>query len=98
AYVNDRLEYETGLEARALEALRRARELGSIVALDRAEALLNRAVVHPISPARRARVSELAEALFQSIRMQLSVGRYQALGQERGANLDAIAAPPNHRR
>ena len=38
----------------------------------------------------RARVFELAEALFQSIHMQLSVSRYQAIGLGRGANLDSI--------
>ena len=44
-----------------------------------------------------ARIFELGEALFQSIHMQLSVGRYQAIGVERGANLDAIDAPLNDR-
>ncbi|MHC5539763.1 hypothetical protein ACYOEI_16210, partial [Singulisphaera rosea] len=46
---------------------------------------------------RRARAFELGEALYQSIRMQLSVDRYQAIGTERGANLDAIDAPLNNR-
>ncbi len=41
----------------------------------------------------RARVFEMAEALFQSIGMQLSVPRYQAEARDRGANLDAIDAP-----
>jgi len=44
----------------------------------------------------RARVFELAEALFQSIRMQLSVRRYQAISVGRGANLDEIDKPLNH--
>ena len=38
---------------------------------------------------------ELAEALFHSIRAQLSVVKYQALG--RGANLDGIDVPLNNR-
>jgi hypothetical protein len=97
AYLKDRLENETGLEHRALETLRRARVLGSITAMDRAQALLDEAAIHPISSDRRARVSDLAEALFQSIHMQLSVVRYQAIGEERGANLDAIDAPLNNR-
>ncbi|HZW31899.1 MAG TPA: hypothetical protein VFF52_14400 [Isosphaeraceae bacterium] len=96
-YLKDRLRYETGLEERALETLGRARELGSILAMDRAETLLDRAVTDPIATARRARVGELAAALFQSIHMQLSVTRYQAIGEERGANLDAIDAPLNNR-
>ena len=45
----------------------------------------------------RARVFELAEALFQSIRMQLSVARYQAISIGRGANLDTIDRPLNNR-
>ena len=45
----------------------------------------------------RARVFELAEALFQSIHMQLSVPRYQAIALGRGANLDAIDFALNNR-
>jgi hypothetical protein len=45
----------------------------------------------------RARIFELAEALFQSIRMQLSVPRYQAISVDRGANLDTVDAPLNNR-
>jgi len=44
----------------------------------------------------RARVFELAEALFQSIHMQLSVSRYQAIAVHRGANLDLIDFPLNN--
>ena len=40
---------------------------------------------------------ELAEALFQSIRMQLSVDRYKAIAVGRGANLDTIDVPLNNR-
>ncbi len=39
------------------------------------------------------RASALAEDLFQTVRMQLSVSRYQALAVDRGANLDTIDAP-----
>ncbi len=45
----------------------------------------------------RARVFELAEALFQSIHMQLSVSKYQAIGLGRGANLDSIDFALNDR-
>ena len=45
----------------------------------------------------RARVFELAEALFQSIRMQLSVPRYKAISVGRGANLDTIDQVLNDR-
>ena len=45
----------------------------------------------------RARVNELAEALFQSIRMQLSVEKYGAIDVNRGANLDELDVPLNNR-
>jgi hypothetical protein len=97
AYVRDRLIRETALESEAMGVLRRAGELGSRTALDRAEAVLDRAVIEPVSPDRRARVFELAEALFQSIHMQLSVSRYKAIDVDRGATLDTIDVPLNNR-
>jgi hypothetical protein len=97
AYQRKRLVYETGLEDRALERLRAARQAGSLVAMSRAEAVLDRAVTRRVATDLRARVFELAEALFQSIRMQLSVGRYQAISVGRGANLDTIDVPLNNR-
>ena len=66
-------------------------------AMEQREAILDRAVTQPVAADRRARVFELAEALFQSIRMQLSVERYQAIAVERGANLDTIDVPLNNR-
>ena len=48
----------------------------------------------------RSRVTELGEALFQSIHMQLNVERYQAESVERGANLDTLDASltgPRHK-
>src|SRR5262249_39973678 len=56
---------------------------------------LDRAQKEPAAPELRARVFELAEALFQSIRMQLSVPRYHAIAVDRGANLDTIDFPLN---
>ena len=90
AYVRSRLIYETDLEERALDRLREARRSGSLVAMDQAEAVLDRAVTQPVAADLRARVFELAEALFQSIRMQLSVPRYKAIDVGRGATLDTI--------
>jgi hypothetical protein len=97
AYLRDRLIAETAQESEALEALRRGGRIGASRAMDQAEAILARAAAHPIASDRRARVFELAEALFQSIRMQLSVPRYQAIAVGRGANLDTIDAPLNNR-
>ncbi len=97
AYVRSRLLYETELEDRAMSELRRARRTGSLVALAEAERTLQEAVTRPVSEEWRARVFELGEALFQSIRMQLSVPRYKAIGVDRGANLDTIDHPLNDR-
>ena len=97
AFVKDRLGYETQLESRARAALRDAPRLGSLEALKRARAELTKASAEPVSTDRRARVLELGEALFQSIHMQLSVPKYQAIGVDRGANLDLIDVPLNNR-
>jgi hypothetical protein len=96
AYLQRRLQYETDLESAALNALREARTLGAHKAIARAETILDRAIKEPVARELRARVFELAEALFQSIRAQLSVPKYQALAVERGANLDQIDHPLNN--
>lgn len=96
AYLQRRLQYETDLESAALNALREARTLGAHKALSQAEAILDRAIKEPVARELRGRVFELAEALFQSVRAQLSVPRYQALAVERGANLDQIDHPLNN--
>lgn len=97
AYDRSRLIYETGLEDQAMSKLSEASRLGSLVAMSEAESVLERAVTQPVSQNWRARVFELAEALFQSIRMQLSVSRYKAIAVGRGANLDSIDVMLNNR-
>ncbi|MGO9465681.1 MAG: hypothetical protein ACLQVF_16190 [Isosphaeraceae bacterium] len=97
AFVRSRLIFETDLEEQALGRLRMARAIGSKLAMDQAGAILNRAVAEPGSGDLRSRVFELAEALFQSIRMQLSVPRYKAISVGRGATLDTIDMPLNNR-
>lgn len=97
AYIKARLKYETELEKQALEILKTAGEVGSAKALDAAEAVLNKADDYRTNSELRARVFELAEALFQSIGMQTSVPRYRAKQIGRGANLDMIDIPLNHR-
>jgi hypothetical protein len=96
AYVQRRLRYETELESAAMKTLQQARTLGAHKALAQAEAILDRAIKEPVARELRARISELAEALFQSIRAQLSVPKYQASAVERGANLDQIDHPLNN--
>ena len=97
AYVRSRLIYETDLEEQALDRAARGPATGSWLAMDQAEAILDRAVTHPVAADLRARVFELAEALFQSIRMQLSVPRYKAIAVGRGATLDTIDQVLNNR-
>ena len=96
AYLRYRLIYETKLEQEALNVLRNSEQIGSPAALDRAEAILDKASTEKVAANLRARVFELAEALFQSIRMQLSVPKYQAKEVSRGANLDDIDKPLNN--
>ena len=97
AYVRTRLSYETDLEKGAMAELRESPKRGSSVAMERADLVLNKAMTEPVARDLRARVFELAEALFQSIRMQLSVERYAAESVGRGANLDRIDVPLNNR-
>jgi hypothetical protein len=92
-YIRTRLRYETDLLTAAREKLRQAKKHGSLAVMEQAEAILNQAVTQPVGRDLRARASELAEALFQSCRAQLSVPKYQALAVERGANLDTIGVP-----
>jgi hypothetical protein len=97
AYTRTRLIYETDLEARAMDKLRAAPYLGSETAMAEARKILARATLEPVAEDWCSRVFDLAEALFQSIRMQLSVPRYQAIAVDRGANLDTINVPLNNR-
>jgi hypothetical protein len=92
AYTRRRLLYENELEQRAMDQLR----AGGPAAIPEAERTLDRAVLSPAGAGWRARVFELGEALYQSIRMQLSVERYKAIAVGRGANLDTIDVPLNN--
>lgn len=95
AYIKARLHYETELEAQAFKVLKKAKEIGAVNAVNQAKAILNKAVRQKVRPEWRARTFELAEALYQSIRMQLSVEKYQAISINRGANLDSLDVPLN---
>jgi hypothetical protein len=97
AYDARRLAYETDLEQQALDVLKEASKRNSLAAIDQAQEILDRAITAPVAPELRTRVFELAEALYQSIRMQLSVERYKAISSDRGANLDYIDVPLNDR-
>ena len=97
AYNRGRLLYETQLEDEAMNLLRKAAEMGSLIAMEQAGEVLDRAKIKNISEDWRQRIFELAEALFQSARMQLSVKKYYAISVRRGANLDLISSPFNDR-
>ncbi|HEV2273649.1 MAG TPA: alpha-glucuronidase family glycosyl hydrolase [Acidobacteriaceae bacterium] len=57
------------------------------------QSVLDEAVLQPAGADLRLRVRELAAALFQSIRMQLAVERYDGEAVDRAANLDTLDAP-----
>ena len=95
AAVRARLLAETAQEKAALAELRLVASLGVEQALARAEQCLA-PPARPVAAQLRARTFELAEALFQSIHMQLSVPRYRAISVGRGANLDLIDMPLNN--
>ena len=63
------------------------------VLIAQAQSILAKAFTQRVAEEERARILQLAEGLFQSIRMQLSMERYQAEGVERGGNLDTVDAP-----
>jgi hypothetical protein len=94
SYIKQRLMYETELEDQA-KAVLASIDQGSSeeAAIKEAQAIVDKATTEPVAQELRARVFELAEALYQSIRMQLSVDRYQAIRIGRGANLDEIDKP-----
>jgi hypothetical protein len=96
AFVQRRLTQETAAEEAANELLRKAKRMGALSSINEAEEILDQSITNAAANDLRARVFELAEALYQSIRMQLSTEKYK--GQPgRGANLDTIDAPLNNR-
>ncbi len=98
AYIRRRLIYETELEEQAMEVLRMAAEkkVDTLLALDKAQEILDKAQLEKVGLDLRARVYEMAEALFQTIRMQVSVERYEARSERRGGNLGLIDTPLNN--
>lgn len=96
AYVRSRLLHETAIEERALDRLRGATRGATRDAMVDARRILDDVQQKP-APEWRLRVYTLAEALFQSIRQQLSVERYRAIAVGRGATLDSLETPLNNR-
>ena len=96
ASVRSRLLHETAVEERALERLRKVASGQSREALTEAGVILAEAKEKQPNAEWRLRVYTLAEALFQSIRQQLSVARYGAIAVGRGATLDSFETPLNN--
>jgi hypothetical protein len=96
ALLRDRLIAETAQHSKAMELLRRANRTGTLTAMTLAELVLDQADQVQVSPDRRSRVNELAEALFQSIRMQLN-SQLQKGEFGRGTSHDTIDRPLNDR-
>jgi hypothetical protein len=103
AYEHSRLLAENRQEEMAMAELAKAKRnyplnsVGSLKAMDAAEAVLDADERTADAREYRARAFELAEALFQSIHMQLSVDRYKAISIDRGASLDSIDFVLNNR-
>jgi hypothetical protein len=90
AYIHQRAQFKRTAEHSAMNALARAGKIGWREALATAETVLSVPPAPPEAEPLRVRVQVLAEALFQSIRMQLSVPLYSAISVDRGANLDQL--------
>ncbi|MGA3190298.1 MAG: glycoside hydrolase family 20 zincin-like fold domain-containing protein [Bryobacteraceae bacterium] len=103
AYIHSRLLSENRQEEMAMAALTKAKRnwpqtsAGSLKAMEEAASILDADARTSAAREYRARVFELAEALFQSIHMQLSVDRYKAISIDRGASLDSIDFALNNR-
>ena len=96
AFVRRRLMQEQQAQTQAMSALNNAIGIGAAAAMADAERILATGA-QPVATDLRTRVFQLAEALYQSVRMQLSVPLYRAIAVGRGANLDLIDAPLNDR-
>ena len=92
AFVRTRLKHETAARDAAVAKLRAAKTTGALKAVADAEAILDRAAKEPVAPELRARLDVLAEALFQSIRAQLSFTKYHGM-PGRGNTLDTADVP-----
>jgi hypothetical protein len=90
AYIRRRVVHETEIENRAMTKLRNGN-------MAEAEKILDTTLTDRVALDLRGRIFELAEALFQSIRMQLSVAKYKAISTDRGATLDTVDVVLNNR-
>jgi len=97
AYTRQRLIYESQLERETMHVLKQAPRQGANTSTVLAEKVLSQAIDKPCRPRLRARLDELADALFESIGYQTSVERYGGSGAERGCVMDFVDRPLNNR-
>jgi hypothetical protein len=97
AYTRRRLIHDRNQEAEAMACLSKATTADVASAISDARNILDRSQEDQRAAEWRIRIFQLAEALFQSIGMQLSVELYQAIGVDRGASLDTLDYPLNNR-
>ncbi len=97
AYVRRKVIYEQQLEEQSNLVLQSVDKIGPDRAIQDAKEILSKAVSEPAAPDLREKIIQLYDDLFQSIRLQSSVEKYNASGGERGASLDYIDIPLNNR-
>jgi hypothetical protein len=94
AYTQRRLIYETSLERQARNILESAETSGSILAISEARNTLALTHEKPVSPELKERCFALADSLFRSFGLQLTVSRHYAM-EGRGNFIDNIDVPLN---
>jgi hypothetical protein len=97
AFVQRRLFLETEAEIAAIEVLRQSGKTAPQNAILKALEILNATKGAKLSSDLRQRIEELGERLFQHIGLQLSVKKYGAESEERGAVLDFLDVSLNNR-
>ena len=96
AYIKRRLIYETDLELKAKNVLRKATQTGSLEAIDEAEKILAKSTDEPVAPDYKKKCEYLADELFKNIGSQTYVGKHGAQHRTRGAFMDGIDEPLNN--
>ena len=89
-YTRLRLIKAQSIEQRAIDALRKAPQVGVEESIAMARAILNESDQNDMTNVLRIRIVELGRELFESIGAQLDVPTYKAMGPERGAVLDYL--------
>jgi len=96
AYIKHRLIYETDLELKAKDVLRKASQTGSLEAIEKAENILRKAKQEPVATDYKQKCQGLSDSLFQNIGCQLTVKKHGAQHRTRGAFMDGIDEPLNN--